>query len=53
MASYISDNYMISKIYSGTLTQAKDTAFHLSEKTEITVILDELCTDFCEHTKGI
>ncbi len=46
MADYVADNYSISKIYASTLTRAKQTARHLSDKTGIPVIFDENLMEF-------
>ena len=46
MANYVADNYNISKIYASTLTRAKQTAQHLSDKTGISIILDENLMEF-------
>ena len=46
MANYVADNYNISKIYASTLTRAKQTAGHLSDKTGIPIIFDENLMEF-------
>ncbi len=46
MAKYIANNYNISKIYASTLTRAKQTAGHLSEKTGIPIVFDENLMEF-------
>lgn len=46
MAKYVSDNYDISKIYASTLTRAKQTAQHLSDKIGVPVIFDENLMEF-------
>ncbi len=46
MANYVVDNYNISKIYASTLTRAKQTAHHLSDKTGIPIIFDENLMEF-------
>lgn len=46
MANYVADNYDISKIYASTLTRAKQTAQHLSDKTGISVVFDENLMEF-------
>ena len=46
MADYVADNYNISKIYASTLTRAKQTAQHLSDKTGIPVVFDENLMEF-------
>ncbi len=46
MADYVADNYNISKIYASTLTRAKQTAQHLSNKTGIPVVFDENLMEF-------
>lgn len=46
MANYVADNYNISKIYASTLTRAKQTAQHLSDKTGISIIFDENLMEF-------
>ncbi|MBQ2847261.1 MAG: histidine phosphatase family protein [Clostridia bacterium] len=46
MANYVADNYNISKIYASTLTRAKQTAQHLSDKTGIPVVFDENLMEF-------
>jgi len=50
MANHVAENYNISKIYSSTLTRAKQTAQHLSEKTGIPIIFDE---DLMEFNNGL
>ena len=46
MADYVAKHYNLSKIYSSTLCRAKQTAIHLSEKTSIPVVLEELLMEF-------
>lgn len=46
MANYVADNYEISKIYASTLTRAKQTAQHLSDKIGISIIFDENLMEF-------
>lgn len=46
MADYVAENYNISKIYASTLTRAKQTAQHLSDKTGIPIIFDENLMEF-------
>ena len=46
MSDYVSKNYSVSKIYASTLTRAKQTAAHLSEKTEIPIVFDENLMEF-------
>ena len=46
MANYVADNYDISKIYASTLTRAKQTAQHLSDKTGISIFFDENLMEF-------
>ena len=46
MANYVADNYDISKIYASTLTRAKQTAQHLSDKTGIPIAFDENLMEF-------
>ena len=46
MATYVADNYNISKIYAGTLTRAKQTAQHLSDKIGIPIVFDENLMEF-------
>ena len=46
MANYVADNYNISKIYASTLTRAKQTAQHLSDKTGISIAFDENLMEF-------
>lgn len=46
MANHVADNYDISKIYASTLTRAKQTAQHLSNKTGIPIIFDENLMEF-------
>ena len=46
MANYVADNYNISKIYASTLTRAKQTAQHLSDKTGVPIIFDENLMEF-------
>lgn len=50
MASYVAENFNISKIYASTLTRAKQTAGHLSDKTGITITFDE---DLMEFNNGL
>lgn len=46
MANYVADNYNVSKIYSSTLTRAKQTAQHLSDKIGIPIVFDENLMEF-------
>lgn len=46
MANYVADNYDVSKIYASTLTRAKQTAQHLSDKTGIPIVFDENLMEF-------
>lgn len=46
MADYVANNYNISKIYVSTLTRAKQTAGHLSEKTGISIVFDKNLMEF-------
>ena len=46
MADYVAENYSISKIYASTLTRAKQTARHLSDKTGVPIVLDENLMEF-------
>ena len=46
MADYVANNYSISRIYSSTLTRAKQTAQHLSDKTGVHIIFDENLMEF-------
>lgn len=46
MANYVADNYNISKIYASTLTRAKQTAQHLSDKTGISIVFDGNLMEF-------
>ncbi len=46
MAKYVSDNYDISKIYASTLTRAKQTAQHLSDKIGVSIVFDENLMEF-------
>ncbi|MBR3595990.1 MAG: histidine phosphatase family protein [Clostridia bacterium] len=50
MANYIADNYNISQIYASTLTRAKQTAQHLSDKTGIPIVFNE---DLMEFDNGL
>lgn len=50
MANYIADNYNISQIYASTLTRAKQTAQHLSDKTGIPIVFNE---DLMEFNNGL
>lgn len=50
MANYVAENYNISKIYASTLTRAKQTVRHLSEKIGIPIIFDE---DLMEFNNGL
>lgn len=50
MANHIAENYNISMIYASTLTRAKQTARHLSEKIGIPIIFDE---DLMEFNNGL
>lgn len=46
MSDYVSKNYSVSKIYASTLTRAKQTAAHLSEKADIPTVFDENLMEF-------
>ena len=46
MANYIAENFDISKIYASTLTRAKQTAQHLSDKIGIPIVFDENLMEF-------
>ena len=46
MANYVADNFGVSKIYASTLTRAKQTAQHLSDKISIPIIFDENLMEF-------
>ncbi len=46
MANHVADNYDISKIYASTLTRAKQTAQHLSDKTGVSIVFDENLMEF-------
>lgn len=46
MANYVTENYNISKIYASTLTRAKQTAEHLSNRTGIPIVFDENLMEF-------
>lgn len=46
MATYVSDNYNISKIYASTLIRAKQTAQHLSDKIGVSIVFDENLMEF-------
>ena len=46
MANYVAENFNVSKIYASTLTRAKQTAQHLSDKISIPIILDENLMEF-------
>ncbi len=46
MANYVADNYNISRIYASTLTRARQTAQHLSDKTGISIVFDENLMEF-------
>ncbi len=46
MANYVAKNFDISKIYASTLTRAKQTAQHLSDKTGISIVFDENLMEF-------
>lgn len=46
MSNYVADNYHISKIYASTLTRAKQTAQHLSDKIGIPIVYDENLMEF-------
>lgn len=50
MANHVAENYNISKIYASTLTRAKQTAQHLSDKTGIPIVFDE---DLMEFNNGL
>lgn len=46
IANYVAENYNISKIYASTLTRAKQTAGHLSNRTGIPIVFDENLMEF-------
>ncbi len=46
MANHVAENYNISKIYASTLTRAKQTAEHLSQKTGVPIIFDKNLMEF-------
>ncbi len=46
LANYVAENYNISKIYASTLTRAKQTAGHLSNRTGIPIVFDENLMEF-------
>ncbi|NLM05731.1 MAG: histidine phosphatase family protein [Tissierellia bacterium] len=46
MAEYVSSNYDISKIYSSSLTRAKETALHLSDRTSLPLIMEDMLMEF-------
>ncbi len=46
MSDYVSKNYNVSKIYASTLTRAKQTAGHLSNKTGVPIVFDENLMEF-------
>ena len=46
MANYVADNFGVSKIYASTLTRAKQTAQHLSDKISIPIVFDENLMEF-------
>lgn len=46
ISEYVAENFDISKIYASTLTRAKQTAQHLSDKTAIPIIFDENLMEF-------
>ena len=46
MANYVAKNHNISKIYASTLTRAKQTAGHLSNRTGIPIVFDENLMEF-------
>ena len=46
MAKYVSKNYKIDKIYSSTLKRAFQTATHLSELVNVSIITDENLMEF-------
>jgi len=46
MSNYVAKNYNISKIYASTLTRAKQTAGHLSNRTGIPIVFDENLMEF-------
>ncbi|MBE6812948.1 MAG: histidine phosphatase family protein [Ruminococcaceae bacterium] len=46
MANYVAENFDISKIYASTLTRAKQTAQHVSDKTGIPIAFDENLMEF-------
>ncbi|MBR3954906.1 MAG: histidine phosphatase family protein [Clostridia bacterium] len=46
MANYVAENFDIKKIYASTLTRAKQTAGHLSDKIGIPIAFDENLMEF-------
>lgn len=46
MAEYVAAHYDVSKIYCSTLVRARQTAQHLSDKTGISLIPDEMLMEF-------
>lgn len=46
MAEYIATHYELSRIYSSTLSRARQTAQHLSDKTSIPLIFDDKLMEF-------
>ena len=46
MAEFVCKNYNIDKIYVSTLKRAVQTATHLSEKTSVPIILDDMLMEF-------
>ena len=46
MAEFVCKNYNIDKIYVSTLKRAVQTATHLSEKTGVPIILDDMLMEF-------
>ena len=46
MADYVAENFDISKIYASTLTRAKQTAQHLSDKTGVPIVYDGNLMEF-------
>lgn len=50
MATHVAENYCVSRIYASTLTRAKQTAQHLSDKIGIPIVFDE---DLMEFNNGL
>ena len=46
MATYVSKNYSIDKIYASTLKRASQTATYLSEKTGVQIVFDDNLMEF-------